>query len=131
TASPGLVNTETLSEALAQILHTAIDAGEIDLPADAVPEAPRVERPKSRDHGDWATNIAMQLGKRAGMNPRQFAEVVAPKIGALDGVAAVEIAGPGFINITLDAAAAGELARTIVEASDEFGRNQEAASGRG
>lgn len=126
-AKLGLVNPETLSEALAQILHTAIDAGEIDLPADAVPEAPRVERPKSRDHGDWATNIAMQLGKRAGMNPRQFAEVVAPKIGALDGVAAVEIAGPGFINITLDAAAAGELARTIVEAGEAFGRNEQAA----
>src|SRR5690625_2633352 len=68
----------------------------------------------------------MQLGKRAGMNPRQFAEVVAPKIGALDGVAAVEIAGPGFINITLDAAAAGELARTIVEAGEAFGRNEQA-----
>ena len=126
-AKLGLVNPETLSEALAHILHTAIEAGEIDLPADAVPEAPRVERPKSRDHGDWATNIAMQLGKRAGMNPRQFAEVLAPKLQAYDGIANVEIAGPGFINITLDAAAAGELARIIVETGEEFGRNDQAA----
>ncbi len=125
-AKLGLVNPENLSEALAHILHTAIEAGEIDLPAEAIPEAPRVERPKSRDHGDWATNIAMQLGKRAGMNPRQFAEIVAPKLQAIDGVAAVDIAGPGFINITLDAAAAGELARTIVEAGDTFGHNEQA-----
>src|SRR5699024_429809 len=81
----------------------------------------------SREHGDWATNIALQLGKRAGMNPRQFAEVVAPKLQAVDGIAAVDIAGPGFINITLDAAAAGELARTIVEAGDTYGHNDEAA----
>lgn len=121
------MNPEKLSEAIAQTLHTAIEAGEIELPAEAVPEAPRVERPKSREHGDWATNIAMQLGKRAGMNPRQFAEILAPKLQALDGVAQVDIAGPGFINIVLDAAAAGELARTIVESGDTFGHNDQAA----
>ncbi|NLZ98856.1 MAG: arginine--tRNA ligase [Micrococcus sp.] len=121
------MNPEKLSEAIAHTLHSAIEAGEIDLPADAVPEVPRVDRPKSRDHGDWATNIAMQLGKRAGMNPRQFAEILAPKLQALDGVAEVEVAGPGFINIVLDAAAAGELARTIVEAGDVFGHNDQAA----
>lgn len=126
-AKLGNVNPEKLSEAIAHTLHSAIEAGEIELPADAVPEAPRVDRPKSRDHGDWATNIAMQLGKRAGMNPRQFAEILAPKLQALDGVAKVEIAGPGFINIVLDAAAAGELARTIVEAGDVFGHNDQAA----
>jgi len=120
------VNPENLSEVLAQTLHTAIEAGEIDLPAEAVPEAPRVERPKLRDHGDWATNIALQLGKRAGMNPREFAEILAPKLQAVDGIAKVEIAGPGFINMTLDAAAAGELARTIVEAGETFGHNDQA-----
>src|SRR5690625_7710127 len=93
-AKLGLVNPETLSEALAQILHTAIDAGEIDLPADAVPEAPRVERPKSRDHGDWATNIAMQLGKRAGMNPRQFAEVEIGRASCRDGAWVEEVSVP-------------------------------------
>ena len=125
-AKLGSVNPENLSEAIANVLHTAIKAGEIDLPADAVPEAPKVERPKSRDHGDWATNIALQLGKRAGMNPRQFAEILAPKLQALDSIASVEIAGPGFINIVLDAAAAGELARTIIEAGETFGHNDQA-----
>lgn len=126
-AKLGHVNPENLSEALARIVRTAIDEGDIDLPVDAVPDAPQVERPKSRSHGDWATNIALQLGKRAGMNPRQFAEIVAPRLQELDGVADVEIAGPGFINITLDAAAAGELSRTIVEAGDTFGHNEQAA----
>lgn len=125
-AKLGHVNPENLSEALAHILQNAVEAGEIALPADAIPEAPRVDRPKSRDHGDWATNIALQLGKRAGMNPREFAEIVARKLQAVDGIAAVEIAGPGFINITLDTAAAGELARTIVEAGDTFGHNEQA-----
>lgn len=126
-AKLGLVNPETLSEALAHILHSTVESGDIELPVDAIPTAPRVERPKSREHGDWATNIALQLGKRAGMNPRQFAEIIAPRIGELEGVSSVEIAGPGFINITLDAAAAGELARTIVEAGQEYGRNDQAA----
>src|SRR5690625_7403067 len=63
------------------------------------------------------------------MNPRQFAEIVAPQLEAVDGVASVDIAGPGFINITLDADAAGELARTIVEAGEDFGRNDQAVGG--
>lgn len=125
-AKLGHVNPETLSEILAQTLRAAIEAGDIDLPLDAIPDAPRVDRPKSRDHGDWATNIALQFGKRAGMNPRDFAQLVATRLQDVDGIAAVEIAGPGFINITLDAAAAGELARTIVEAGDTFGHNEQA-----
>lgn len=126
-AKLGHVNPENLSAILADIVHAAIESGDLDLPADAVPAEPTVERPKSRDHGDWATNIALQLGKRAGMSPRAFAELVVPKLQAVDGIAAVDIAGPGFINITLDAAAAGELARTIVEAGDTYGHNDEAA----
>lgn len=82
-----------------------------------------MERPKNRDHGDWATNIALQLGKKAGMNPRQFAQLLSDRLAGIDGVKSVEIAGPGFLNITLDAGAAGELARSIVEAGSAYGRN--------
>ncbi|MCS5715065.1 arginine--tRNA ligase [Herbiconiux sp. CPCC 205716] len=82
-----------------------------------------VERPRNRDHGDWASNIAMKLAKRLGTNPREFALELAPLIQRIDGVSAVDVAGPGFINITLDAAAAGEIARTVVEAGDSFGHN--------
>src|SRR5699024_6541486 len=109
----GDVNPEKLSEAIAQTLHSAIEAGEIELPADAQPEAPRVDRPKARDHADKSTHIPMQLDKRAGMNPRQFAEILAPQQQALNGAAKAEIAGPGLTNIIPYAATAGELARTI------------------
>jgi arginyl-tRNA synthetase len=80
-----------------------------------------VERPKNREHGDWSTNAAMKLAKRAGANPRELAEEIAAGARGLTGVASVDVAGPGFINITLDAAAAGALAKTIVEAGPEYG----------
>jgi arginyl-tRNA synthetase len=81
-----------------------------------------LERPKNRDHGDWASNIAMKLAKRLETNPREFATALAAGIRQIDGVAAVDVAGPGFINITLDAAAAGALAKSIVEQGEAFGR---------
>jgi arginyl-tRNA synthetase len=81
-----------------------------------------LERPRNRAHGDWSSNAAMQLAKRVGTNPRELATEIAGELGELDGVASVDIAGPGFINITLEAAAAGEIARTIVEEGAAFGR---------
>ncbi|CAL4860444.1 arginine--tRNA ligase [Microbacterium sp. MM2322] len=83
-----------------------------------------VERPKNRDHGDWASNAALKLSKQIGANPREFAAEVAAALAALDGIASVEVAGPGFINIRLDAAAAGALAKTIVEAGAAFGHGR-------
>ena len=83
-----------------------------------------LERPKNREHGDWASNVAMKLGKRIGVNPRDFAAELAELLAATPGVAATEVAGPGFLNITLDAAAAGELARRIVEEGDAYGRGE-------
>ena len=82
----------------------------------------QLERPRNRDHGDWASNIAMKLAKPLGVNPRELAQEIATGIASIDGVASVDVAGPGFINITLDAAAAGLLAKTIVEAGDAYGR---------
>ena len=83
-----------------------------------------VERPKNREHGDWATNAAMQLAGKFDLNPRAFAELLAPRIEALDEVSKVDIAGPGFINITLNLASAGMLARTIVEAGSSYGKGE-------
>lgn len=82
-----------------------------------------LERPKNRDHGDWALNIAMKLAKPLGVSPREFAETLLAPIEQIDGVSSVEIAGPGFINIRLDAAAAGAIAKSIVDQGDAFGRN--------
>ena len=63
-------------------------------------------RPKDRAHGDWASNAAMQLAKKAGMKPRDLAELFAAELTNADGIKSVEVAGPGFINITLDSASA-------------------------
>ncbi|GAA2073028.1 arginine--tRNA ligase [Microbacterium hatanonis] len=82
-----------------------------------------LERPKNRDHGDWASNAAMKLAKKVGANPRELAAEIAAGLESVDGIASVEVAGPGFINIRLDAAAAGALAKTIVESGAAFGSN--------
>ncbi|MFJ6137316.1 arginine--tRNA ligase [Kitasatospora sp. NPDC092286] len=110
-----------LSQAVQAAVSGAVEAGEL---AVAVPEHVTVERPKNRDHGDYATNVALQLAKPAGKPPRAVAELVAARLRELPGVAGVDIAGPGFLNITFDAATQGELARTIVEAGAEYGRNE-------
>lgn len=86
-----------------------------------------LERPRNRDHGDWATNVAMKLAKRLGASPRELAQEIADGLAATDGVASVEVAGPGFINVRLDAAAAGALAKAIVEAGDRYGSNESQA----
>ncbi len=115
---------EELQAAIRSALAAAVDAG--DLAVD-VPAQVRVERPKNRAHGDWSTNVALQLAKAAGMPPRDVATRLAERLGDAVGVKAVDVAGPGFLNITLDAASAGELARTIVEAGAAYGRNDAAA----
>ncbi|KQT02503.1 arginine--tRNA ligase [Cellulomonas sp. Leaf395] len=113
-----------LSEALRAALVHAVDDGTFALDPAAIPATVHLERPRQRDHGDWATNVAMQLAKKAGTNPRAFAEELARRLAQTDGVATVEVAGPGFLNIRLDAAAAGELARSVVEQGVEYGQNE-------
>jgi arginyl-tRNA synthetase len=88
----------------------------------SAPESITLERPKNRDHGDYATSIALQLAKAAGKNPREIATIVQGAISAIAGVTKVEIAGPGFINITLDRASQAELVRTILTNRYEYGR---------
>ena len=117
-----------LSAAIVRILAGLQAAGTLgsgSLPTDVV-----VERPKNREHGDWATNTALQLAKAFGTNPRALAELMAAELRAVAGVAAVDIAGPGFLNITLDAAAAGELAKTILEAGEAYGTGSDLAGQR-
>jgi arginyl-tRNA synthetase len=113
------VTPEELSAAIRDALAAAVDAGDL---AVSVPDEVRVERPRSREHGDWSTNVALQLAKSAGMAPRELAATLASRLSASPGVKAVDVAGPGFLNITLDAASAGELARAIVESGEAYGR---------
>ncbi|MDA2980654.1 MAG: arginine--tRNA ligase [Actinomycetota bacterium] len=86
-----------------------------------------LERPKNREHGDWATSIALKLAKVVGSNPRDLATAIASELLAHDGIRSAEVAGPGFINITLDAGSAGELVKTIVEAGEAYGTGTELA----
>lgn len=114
-----------LSDAIVRILAKLV-ADEKLVAAD-LPDSVVIERPKSRDHGDWATNVAMQLSARFGLKPREFAEILGAELQNLEAVSKVDIAGPGFINITLSAAAAGELAKAIVEAGSNYGRSKDLA----
>jgi arginyl-tRNA synthetase len=115
-----IVNPSDLSAALLTVVTGIVErrGGTQTLTIDDVP----LERPKNRDHGDWASNIAMKLAKPLGVAPRELADEIATAAAALDGIASVDVAGPGFINITLDAAAAGALAQVIVEQGDAYGR---------
>jgi arginyl-tRNA synthetase len=108
-----------LSDAIVRILANLVASEK--LPPAEIPAEVVIERPKNREHGDWATNVAMQLSARFGLKPRDFAELLGAELGTLEAVSKVDIAGPGFINITLSAAAAGELAKAIVEAGASYG----------
>ncbi|WP_270888488.1 arginine--tRNA ligase [Pedococcus sp. 5OH_020] len=115
---------EELSAAIRAALDDAVAAGELTV---EVPAEVRVERPRNRDHGDWSTNVALQIAKAAAKPPREVAAVLAERLGKARGVKAVDIAGPGFLNVTLDIASAGELARSVVELGTAFGRNESEA----
>ncbi|TPF92602.1 arginyl-tRNA synthetase [Bifidobacterium sp. UTBIF-68] len=127
---------EALSELISKIAHNLVAEGKAgQLTDDLIPPVDKlaVMRPKDRAHGDWASNIAMQLAKKAGMKPRDLAEPFAAELTEADGVKSVEVAGPGFINITLDSASAAAVVDQVLAAvKDErgistFGRNEHLA----
>jgi arginyl-tRNA synthetase len=118
------VNPAELSQTLLDLVRRAAAERGADPDLEITPEDVTLERPKNREHGDWASSVAMKLGKRIGVNPRDFAAELAELLAATPGVAATEVAGPGFLNITLDAAAAGELARRIVDEGEAYGRGE-------
>ncbi len=111
---------EQLSQIIVDALAALEQRGVLTLPAGA-PREVRIERPRSKEHGDYATNVALQLARPAGLPPRELAELLATELKAAAGIAAVAIAGPGFINITVEAAAQGEIARSIVDAGAAYG----------
>ena len=115
---------EQLALAIRAALAEAVAAGDL---AVVVPDEVRVERPRNREHGDWSTNVSLQIAKGAGMPPREVATRLAARLASVEGIKAVDVAGPGFLNITVEAASAGELARTIVEAGAAYGHNDSEA----
>ncbi|MDQ0645151.1 arginine--tRNA ligase [Microbacterium murale] len=117
------MNPDTLAEALLAVVTPIAASLRPDETLGLVATDIVLERPRNRDHGDWASNIAMRLAKKLGTNPREFAQRIADEIVAVDGVKSAEVAGPGFINFRLDAAAAGVLAKAIVDAGTAYGTN--------
>ena len=118
---------DVLADAVVSAVRACVNAGDLDV---AVPEVVAVERPRNPEHGDYATNVALQLAKAAGRPPREVAELLASRLRHVSGITAVEIAGPGFLNIRLDPAALGELARAIVRAGTTYGTNNSLADER-
>ncbi|RAV34834.1 arginine--tRNA ligase [Corynebacterium heidelbergense] len=92
-----------------------------DLDASVVPATPTVERPRNPEHGDYATNVAMQTAKRAGTNPRQLGTWLAERLSQQEGIEEATVAGPGFINIRLAAAAQGKVVADILAAGTHYG----------
>jgi arginyl-tRNA synthetase len=116
------VTPDQLSSTIVDVLRALVDDGALSLP-DGPPGTVVVERPRSKEHGDYATNVALQLGKKAGLPPRELAELVAARLREADGVAKVDIAGPGFLNISVAADAQGEIARDVVTAGASYGHS--------
>ena len=118
---------DAISQLVAAAVRDAIDAGE--LPLAEAPD-PALERPRDVAHGDWATTVALRSAKAAGMNPRAVAEIVTARMAGHPDIAALEIAGPGFINIRLSPRA---LQRVLTEArlqGPDFGRGDAGAGKR-
>jgi len=110
-------------DALADLVRTAaltiLDARGLDTAV--VPAVVTVERPRNPEHGDYATNLALQVAKRVGLAPRELADALAEALGQTAGIDSAEVAGPGFINLRLAADAQGEIVRGVLRAGAEYG----------
>ena len=108
---------------LAELLKNTAAAvlADHDLDTAALPATVTVERPRNPEHGDYATNLALQLGKKVGVNPRELAEWLAEALAQADGIAAAEIAGPGFVNLRIEASAQGAVVANVISAGTSYG----------
>ena len=110
---------------LAELLKSTAAAvlAEHDLDPAALPATVTVERPRNPEHGDYATNLALQLGKKVGANPRELAGWLAAALAEADGIASADVAGPGFVNLRIEASAQGVIVRNILAAGANYGRS--------
>ena len=101
---------------------------EHSLDTSALPDTITVERPRNPEHGDYATNVALQLGKKVGVNPRELAGWLAAALTDADGIAAAETAGPGFVNLRLEASAQGVVVTNVLAAAAGYGSSEDLAA---
>ncbi len=116
---------------LAELLRSTADSvlAERGLDAAVLPQTVTVERPRNPEHGDYASNLALQLGKKVGTNPRELAKWLADALTQAPGVASAEVAGPGFINLRLEASAQGVIVNNVIDAGATYGHS-DAQTGR-
>ena len=114
---------------LAELLKSTAAAvlAEHDLDVTALPETVTVERPRNLEHGDYATNLALQLGKKVGVNPRELAAWLAEALTCADGITAAEVAGPGFVNLRIAADAQAVVVTDILAAGAGYGTGDDLA----
>jgi arginyl-tRNA synthetase len=110
---------------LAELLRSTAAAvlTEHGLDPAALPAEVTVERPRNPEHGDYATNLALQVGKKVGADPREFAGWLATALAGTDGIAAAEVAGPGFVNLRIETAAQAVIIADIATAGAEYGHS--------
>ena len=111
---------DALAAAVRDALIALVAEGQLPGP---VPDEVVIERPRSKDHGDYATPVALSLAKVAGVPPRSVADLIAARLADQPGISSAEVAGPGFVNIRLAAEAQGAVAGQIVEAATGYGEN--------
>ncbi len=116
-----------LSRTVLSTVRHAVEADELRVD---VPERVVVERPRGPRQGDYATNVALRLARAAGRRPRQVAEILAGRLARCPGIARVEIADPGFLNITLEAAAHAGLVREVLARGAAYGHGGSLAGTR-
>ncbi len=112
---------DELSQVIVHALVGLADRGTVTLARTDIASRVKVERPKEKAHGDYATNAALQLSRLAGLAPRDLAGLLADELREVDGIASVEVAGPGFINVRVAAAAQGQVASLVVSAGGSYG----------
>ncbi|QEN13266.1 arginine--tRNA ligase [Mycolicibacterium sp. ELW1] len=110
---------------LAELLKNTAAAvlAERDLDIAALPATVTVERPRNPEHGDYATNVALQLAKKVGVNPRELAGWLAAALSEADGISAAEVAGPGFVNLRIEASAQGVIVSNVLAAGASYGNS--------
>jgi arginyl-tRNA synthetase len=121
--SPELAPHQLLAAAILESVKAAIAKGELpaELSSNSALNEITLERPKNRDHGDYATSIALALAKSAGKPPRQIAEIIAGSLKSNEIIERIDIAGPGFINITLVKASQGAVVNAIFAQGEKYG----------
>jgi arginyl-tRNA synthetase len=110
---------------LAELLKSTAAAvlAEHALDTSALPGTVTVERPRNPEHGDYATNLALQLGKKVGANPRELGQWLATALADQDGIASADVAGPGFVNLRLEASAQGVIVNNVINAGRNYGNS--------